>query len=106
MSHSKIHIKDKLNADSLNELLKNNFAKLKYNRDDNKSIKLSDILMSAYAMFSLKQPSLLTFKDTYSADKRNLKSVFQISKAPSDNEMRKVIDNIEPAEIKSIFPKI
>ena len=101
-----VRIKKKLNANSLNELLKNNFALIDDKREDNKSIGLPDILMSAYAMFSLKHPSLLSFRNKYSKDKQNLESVFQISKVPSDNEMRKAIDEIAPADIKAIFPKV
>ena len=106
MSKVSVRIRNKLNADSLNKLLKNNFAKIEDNRDDNKSIDFSDILMSAYAIFSLKQPSLLSFRNKFSEDKRNLQSVFQISKVPSDNEMREVIDEIKPADIQAIFPKV
>ncbi len=103
---TRVRIKGKLNANSLSNLLKNNFSLIDDKREDNKSIELPDILMSAYAMFSLKHPSLLSFRDNYLKDKRNLETVFQISKVPSDNEMRNVIDEIAPADIKAIFPKV
>ena len=95
-----------MNANSLIELLIDNFSSISDNREDNKSIELTDILMSAYAMFSLKLPSLLSFRNTYSSDKQNLASVYQISKVPSDNEMREVIDVIETADIQSIFKEV
>ena len=101
-----VRIKKKLNANSLNELLRNNFALIDDKREDNKSIELPDILMSAYAMFSLKHLSLLSFRKIYSMDKRNLESVFQISKVPSDNQMREVIDGIASTDIKAVFPKV
>ncbi len=106
MDKVSVRIRKKLNVNSLNELLKNNFAKIKDNRDDNKSIELSDILMSAYAMFSLKHPSLLSFRNKFSEDKKNLATVFKISKVPSDNEMRQVIDEIDPSDIKAVFSKV
>ncbi len=96
MDKVSVRIRKKLNVNSLNELLKNNFAKIKDNRDDNNSIELTDILMSAYAMFSLKPLSLLSFRNKFSEDKKNLESVFKTSKVPSDNEMRQVIDEIDP----------
>ena len=106
MSGISVRIKEKLNANSLIELLENNFAGIEDNRDDNKSIELSDIIMSAYAMFSLKLPSLLAFRNRYANDTENLKSIFGISKVPSDTEMREVIDKIDPIELQAIFSKI
>ena len=101
-----VRIKNKLNSNSLIELINNNFALIKDKREDNKSISLPNILMSSYSMFSLKHPSLLSFSKKYSNDKQNLESVFKISKIPSDNEMRDVIDEVSSADIKAIFPKI
>jgi hypothetical protein len=41
--------------------------------------------MSAFAMFSLKDPSVLSFIDNYDARKKNLEQIFKISEVPSDN---------------------
>jgi Transposase DDE domain len=76
-----------------------------------KDFHLSDILMSALAMFSLKYASLLEFdKDSRGLDnpiiKHNLNSLYGVEKAPSDSYMREVIDNITPSHIKSIYPAI
>ena len=101
-----VRIKEKLNANSLLELLRNNFSLVNDKRDANRSFEFSDVLMSAYAMFSLKLPSLLSFQNTYSNDGRNLHSVYQISKVPSDTRMREIIDEINPFDIQSIFAKV
>ena len=102
MEPEKIRIKEKLNANSFIDLLRTNFATIKDNRDDNKSIELSDVMMSAYAMFSLKLPSLLAFRK----DERNLQSIYKIKKVPGDTEMREVIDMIDTVDIQNIFAKI
>lgn len=39
---------------------------------------LSDVVMSAFAMFSLKDPSLLAFKNNYEVRRENLEQVFKI----------------------------
>ena len=106
MSKPSVRIKKKLNVNSLIDLLRSNFGSITDNRDDNRSYTISDVMMSAYAMFSLKLPSLLAFEDSYSNDKQNLQSIYQISKIPSDTQMREVIDCIDSADIQSVFPKV
>jgi hypothetical protein len=99
-------IKKHLNADSLIDLVRKAFSTIEDNRDENKSHKLDDMLMSAFAMFSLKCPSLLAFKNKYSTGHGNLQSVYKIPEVPGDTRMREVIDEIEPPDIKAIFPKV
>ena len=50
-----------LSADALFALLRNAFSTLSDHRSGTPDIALSDALMSAFAMFSLKSPSLLAF---------------------------------------------
>ncbi len=103
---TKPEIKKHLNADSLINLVRSEFSTIEDNRDENKSHQLDDILMSAFAMFSLKSPSLLAFQNDYSTEYKNLHSVYKISKIPGDTAMREAIDEIAPSAIQSIFPKI
>ncbi|MEN0047207.1 MAG: hypothetical protein AAF806_09130 [Bacteroidota bacterium] len=39
---------------------------------------LSDCIMSGFAMFSLKDPSLLSFMDNYAARRENLEQIYKI----------------------------
>jgi hypothetical protein len=48
-----------LNADTLLALVRKDFQKIPDSRADNAKISLDDALMSALAMFQLKDPSLL-----------------------------------------------
>ena len=50
-----------LSADALLGLLRSGFADLADHRPGKPDISLTDALMSAFAMFSLKSPSLLAF---------------------------------------------
>jgi hypothetical protein len=73
------------------------------------TIPLDDALMSAYAMFSLKFPSLLHFEEerrARQATSSNLKTVYQIEQVPSDTQMRDIVDEFEPEKIRGIFQKI
>lgn len=48
-----------LNADALFKTVRSSFAQVAETRADNPQIAVADALMSAFAMFSLKDPSLL-----------------------------------------------
>ena len=64
---------------------------------------LKDCLMAGLAMFCLKDPSLLSFVDNYPARKSNLEAVFKISKVPSDNGLRNILDPVEPSSLLRCF---
>lgn len=81
------------------------FDTVKDNRGKNSRHKLSDILMSGYAMFSLKYPSLLSFDEQNKNETVNLKSIFGITTSCSDTNLRTVLDKVEPNFIREYFPK-
>jgi hypothetical protein len=54
-------VRKHLSADALLHLVRNGFAAIPDSRGEDVDISLTDALMSAFAMFSLKAPSLLTF---------------------------------------------
>src|SRR5437867_10830207 len=75
-----------LSADALFGLLRTGFADIADHRPGTPDISLTDALMSGFAMFSLKSPSLLAF------DKQrvegNLETIYGIPHAPCDTRMR------------------
>ena len=106
MKKRSIRIKSKLNQNSLIDLIHNNFKSINDERADNKSIELGDALMSSYAIFSLKSPSLIQGIKDINSDERNLKSIYNISQVPSDTQMRDIINEIDSKEIKPVFHKV
>ena len=56
-------IRKHLSADALFKRLRTGFTNITDHRPGTPKISLSDALMSAFAMFSLKSPSLLAFDD-------------------------------------------
>lgn len=85
------------------------FQEVPEHRAPQASIPLDDALMSAYAMFSLKFPSLLEFEEERrerKATSSNLRTVYQIGKVPSDTQMREIVDEVAPEQIQDIFPEI
>jgi len=68
-------------------------------------ISLTDTLMSAFALFSLKDPSLLAFDQRRHTDP-NLHTVYGIEEIPCDTQMRTTLDAVEPAAFHPLFKDI
>ena len=66
-----------LSADALYELLRLRFEKIPDHRGRQCPISLTDAQLSAFAMFSLKDPSLLAFEERRNDE--NLRNLFRIS---------------------------
>ena len=68
-----------LSADGVIKTVREGFKNIKEHRPMNVEIPLEDALMSAFAMFSLKDPSLLAF-DERRQTSENLKRVYGIER--------------------------
>lgn len=102
---SKEQYRKEINLDAEIVKLRVIFEGIKDKRANNTSHKLSDILMSGFAMFSLKHPSLLDFQQQSHLEKMNLQAVFGIKKVCSDTQLRDVLDGVSPDFIRQLFPK-
>jgi hypothetical protein len=110
---SKVRIRNDLNADVLFKMIRGEFKKIPEFRNGEVDITIADALMSGFAMFSLKDSSLLQFDNRRKepAEVENLKKVFGISVVPCDTRMREINDEIDPMKyisptFKKIFGKI
>jgi len=91
-----------LSADSLIQLIRTRVEQIADHRAPNASIPLADVLMSAFAMFSLKDSSLLEFDDRRGQGD-NLKRIYGLETVPCDTQMRTVLDPVSPDEITPLF---
>ena len=66
-----------LNADALFSGIYTDFSKVSDPRQGDITISLADALMSGFAMFSLKDPSLLAFDERRGVD-QNLRNIYTI----------------------------
>jgi hypothetical protein len=98
---SKKKVRRHLSADALYALVGDSFAHVPDPRRPDSPIPLADALMSAFAMFSLKDPSLLAF-DQRRGD-GNLKTLFGIGQIPSDTQMREILDPLDPEQLRPAF---
>ena len=65
---------------------------------------LPDTLMAGLAVFSLKDSSLLAF--CRRCVDHNLRSVFGLHAIPSDTQMREIVDEVHPDQIRPVFKDI
>lgn len=72
-------------------------------RASNAKHRLSDILMSGFAMFSLKYTSLLDFEQQTVVERENLRSIYGIEQVCSDAQMRRVLDRHAPDFIRKEY---
>jgi hypothetical protein len=93
-----------LSADALFRLVHSGFASLPDYRVGETEIALADALMSAFAMFSLKAPSLLAF-DKERAE-GNLHTIYGIERVPCDTHMREILDPVSPKWLRPVFTSV
>src|SRR5881409_2705116 len=93
-----------LSADALFHLVRSGFATIPDPRCEDGDISLTDALMSAFAMFSLKAPSLLAF-DKERAE-GNLHTIYGIQRVPCDTYMREILDPVSPTWLRPVFKSV
>ena len=97
-------VRKHLSADALLGLLRSGFADIGDPRPGDPDISLSDALMSALAMFSLKSPSLLAFDQERTEG--NLQQVYGIKRVPCDTSLREILDPLEPESLRPLFKHV
>jgi len=97
-------VRKHLSADALFDLLRTGFAALADHRSGDTDISLTDALMSAFALFSLKSPSLLAFDQERTEG--NLQRVYGIERVPCDTAMREILDPVEPESLRPLFTHV
>ncbi|MBM9514027.1 transposase [Desulfogranum marinum] len=96
-------VRKHLNADSLLAAIRQDFQKIPDSRGANSKITLDDALMSALAMFQLKDQSLLAFDKRRSEEDHNLRSVYGLSNIPCDSQMRTILDPLPLSALRAPF---
>jgi hypothetical protein len=90
---------------SLLQTVRSGFEQIADHRAANGRISLSDALMSAFGMFSLKDSSLLEFDERRTTD-QNLKQIYGLKDVSSDSQMRTILDPVSAEGLKPIFKAV
>lgn len=102
----RIKMRCHLNADTLYQTIREDFSRIPDHRASNSSISLPDALMSGFAMFCLKDPSLLAFEKRRQEEPDSLQEVFGLRRVPSDSQMRSILDPLDVRDIRRPFRSI
>ena len=94
-----------LSANGLYKKVKTGFGEVEEHRTNQVKISLPDALMSGFAMFSLKDESLLEF-DGRREKPENLKKLYQIENIPCDTQMRTILDKVEPEALRPVYKSV
>lgn len=95
--------RQQLSADALYRLVRSVLRQVPDQRSKTAEILLGDALMAGYAVFALKAPSLLAFDKQRCSDEANLKSLFGLQHVPCDTQMRTILDDIDPQQLRPAF---
>jgi hypothetical protein len=93
-----------LSADALFRAVYTGFDQIPAHRPATADMTLTDALMSAFAMFSLKSPSLLAFDRERTEG--NLHTIYGIQRVPHDTHMREMLDPVAPEALRSVFKRV
>ena len=94
----------RFSADALFSLVREGFEKITDDRPASAEISLADALMSAFTIFSLKDPSLLAFDERRNDE--NIKAVYHIENIPCDTHLRTILDPLDPELLRPLFQDI
>ena len=94
-----------LTASGLYAIVREGFGQVADPRTADSGIALQDILMSGFALFSLKDPSLLAF-DARRKEASNLQSVYGIKQIPCDTYLRTVLDEVNPERLRPVYQAV
>ena len=95
-----------LSGDALYQLVRATFRAVPDSRGPNAEIPLGDALMAGFAVFALKMPSLLAIDDERRKDEANLRSLFGLQHVPSDTQMRTILDEVDPQQLRPAFTDV
>lgn len=103
MSRRKKDLQNRFKFDSLYLEVQKLFLEIPDPRSYGCDYLFIDLLRMAFAMFSLKSPSLYSFQRRSKAESHNMKSIYGLESTCSDNCLRQGLDELVPTILKKGF---
>jgi len=104
MRESYSQLQQKLKFDVFMKILDEAFQQIAEHRKSNTRYRLPNVLKAAFAMFSLKAPSLLNFKKQSDPEANNLRSIYLLTgEIPCDSQMRATLDPVPPGRLRALL---
>lgn len=89
-------------ADAMHKVIRAKFEKVPEHRPGEVDVILADALMTGFAVFSLKDPTLAAF-DRRRRVEHNLGTVYGIGTILCDSQLRERLDGVEPKSLRAAF---
>lgn len=103
--HQSLRPRRYLSADGLIRLLRLRFEAVPDSRRlSSTTYSMADAIAGAFAMFSLKEPSLLNFQNC--KDQPAIQKLYQLNQVPSDSTMREILDGIQVDQLNEAFADV
>ena len=102
-------VKKYLSADGLLKIVRHGLRREKFKKCKNATYSWEDCIMSGLAIFGFKLPSLLQFEKKKASEpiiRRNLRTLYGVTQAPSDTTLRERLDSISPKQLRHGFKQI
>jgi hypothetical protein len=93
-----------LSAEALFHLVRHGFANIPDARGEEVDLTLPAALMSAFAMVSLKAPSLLAFDQECA--KGNVRPIYGLERVPCDTHLRAILDPVAPQVLRPVCKSV
>jgi hypothetical protein len=100
---TKKSIRKHLCKDAQLNALRSGFELIPDHRRGGSKISLPDVLMSGFAVFDLKDPSLLAFDNRRIAKAGNMEQIYGVTQVACDTQMRTVLDPVDPELLRVNF---
>jgi hypothetical protein len=98
-----IKLRKHLNADALFKTMRTGCARIPDHRSETVTHTLVDSLMAGFAVFSLKDPSLLAFDGRRICSPHNLMTIYGMGSIPCDTSIREILDGVDPNDLRPQF---
>ena len=95
-----------LSSDALIASIRKHCESIGHRGGSGTTIPLADALMAGFALFSLKDPSLLAFDQRRLTDEDNLKRLYHIDRVPADTTLREILDPVDEESMRPAFKMV
>jgi hypothetical protein len=95
-----------LSADALFRNIRESFQDILDPRTGTPDVSLPDALMSGFAVFAFKDPSLLAFDQRRQKDEENLRMIFRMEHVPCDTRLREILDPVAFEQLRPAFRNV
>ena len=105
MRKSYEQLRDEISMDYLIDQIRQKLLEFKDPRTRSVNYSFHDLVMSAYAMFHFKYPSMNQFENQTASERANLTNLFKIENLCSDSHLRNILDQIDPSNLNQLYPQ-